>query len=606
MLYSSHNGKKQLKLVLMNVSDAQKTKKQKTVIRSGVSAFLAFAASILCVNSDQEATAYGDTRSVSLYYTHTKETLDITYKRNGYYDQDAIKKLSYHLRDWRRDEPTNMDPKLFDVLWEVYREAGYEGQTINVVSAYRSPETNGMLRRRSRAVAKHSQHTLGKAMDTTMPGVSMSKIREIGVRLQRGGVGYYPTAGTPFVHLDVGGVRAWPRLSSSQLLRLFPDQRTVHLPSDGPPLAGYQEALADIQRYGGSIGGSDEEEGNGRGLFAALFGGGGSKSSRATSSRSGGTQLALANTTSSGDDAGSKSFFLNNGSPERVDIAPSVRTSNRITRLKIEPKPIPTAPIQAAPQQAEPVQPTAPVQIQQPVQQIQFASLRPKPIEDEFNSATTAPVIPLPPTNRPPAIAEQPATSPLIAAIVPMPPRRPNDFVVLASLTTASVPFPPSRPTNFGKTRVASLDDGYFPTTPVAQSAAEPIQAPPVIMGRIAPKSSALGFAASETASQSPRVASSASVVSSASVTSAPRTSAAKKEIAQQNVTLDTLMSQVAVQDNRGASKRVETPQVSKLVQSGIVATKFESFAPKTLVAGKFTSGLTPTLGASFIKSATE
>jgi uncharacterized protein YcbK (DUF882 family) len=571
----------------MNASNTQKTKKQKLAMRNGISAILAFAASVICMNSNQEATAYGDTRTISLYYTHTKETLNATYKRNGYYDQAAIKQLSYHLRDWRRDEPTNMDPKLFDVLWEVYREAGYEGQTINVVSAYRSPETNGMLRRRSRAVAKHSQHTLGKAMDTTMPGVSMSKIREIGVRLQRGGVGYYPTAGTPFVHLDVGGVRAWPRLSSSQLVRLFPDQRTVHLPSDGPPLAGYQEALADIQRYGGSIGGSDEEEGNGRGLFAALFGGGGSKSSRAPTSRAGGTQLALAST-SSGDDAGSKSFFLNNGTPERVDITPSVKSSSRITRVKIEPKPIPT---QVAPAIVEAVKEPAPAQVQQPVvqpvQQIQLASLRPKPIEDEFNSS--APVIPLPPNNRP-AVTEQPVTSPLISAIIPMPPRRPNELIQLASLSTINIPLPPSRPTNFGKTRIASLDEGYFPTTP----AAEPVQIPPVIMGRIAPKSSALGFAASDAPQQSPRIAVLA------------RNTGAKKESAAQNVTLDTLMSQIAVQDSRTTSKRVEAPQVNKIVQGGIVATKFESTSPKTLIAGKFTAGLTPTLGASFVKNATE
>jgi uncharacterized protein YcbK (DUF882 family) len=572
----------------MNAYFAQKTKKQRLAIRSGISAILAFAASVLCINSNQEATAYGDTRSISLYYTHTKETLNATYKRNGYYDQAAIKQLSYHLRDWRRDEPTNMDPKLFDVLWEVYREAGYEGQTINVVSAYRSPETNGMLRRRSRAVAKHSQHTLGKAMDTTMPGVPMSKIREIGVRLQRGGVGYYPTAGTPFVHLDVGGVRAWPRLSSSQLVRLFPDQRTVHLPSDGPPLAGYQEALADIQRYGGSIGGSDEEEGNGRGLFAALFGGGGSKSSRAPTSRAGGTQLALAGT-SSGDDTGSKSFFLNNGTPERVDITPSVKSSSRITRVKIEPKPIPT---QVVPAIVEAVKEPAPAQVQQPVvqpvQQIQLASLRPKPLEDEFNS--NAPVIPLPPTNRPPTIADQPASASLISAIIPMPPRRPNELVQLTSLSTINIPLPPSRPTNFEKTRIASLDDGYFPTTP----AAEPAPIPSVIMGRIPPKSNALGFSPTEATQRSLQIA------------AAYRNTAAKKEAAAQNVTLDTLMSQVAEQDNRTASKRVETPQVNKLVQSGIVATKFESISPKTLVAGKFTTGLTPTLGASFVKNATE
>ena len=70
-----------------------------------------------------------------------------------------------------------------------------------------------------------------------MPGLSMEKLREIGMRMQRGGVGYYPNANTPFVHLDVGGVRHWPRMSYDQLARLFPDGKTVHIPSNGKPLA---------------------------------------------------------------------------------------------------------------------------------------------------------------------------------------------------------------------------------------------------------------------------------------------------------------------------------------------------------------------------------
>ncbi|MFX7776502.1 DUF882 domain-containing protein, partial [Acinetobacter baumannii] len=68
--------------------------------------------------------------------------------------------------------------------------------------------------------------------------------------LQRGGVGFYPTSGSPFVHLDTGGIRHWPRMTREQLVKVFPDGRTVHLPTDGTPLKGYELAKADIERRG--------------------------------------------------------------------------------------------------------------------------------------------------------------------------------------------------------------------------------------------------------------------------------------------------------------------------------------------------------------------
>ena len=97
-------------------------------------------------------------------------------------------------------------------------------------------------------MARHSQHTLGKAIDFYIPGVPLDKLRATAMRLQGGGVGYYPTSGSPFVHLDVGNVRAWPRMTREQLVKLFPDGRTVHLPTDGTPLPGYELALADVER----------------------------------------------------------------------------------------------------------------------------------------------------------------------------------------------------------------------------------------------------------------------------------------------------------------------------------------------------------------------
>src|SRR5207302_705598 len=93
---------------------------------------------------------------------------------------------------------------------------------------------------------------LGRAMDFFIPGVPLETQREAGLRLQRGGVGYYPSSGSPFIHLDVGSVRYWPRMTRAQLAKVFPDGRTVHVPTDGHPLSGYALALADIQKRGSS------------------------------------------------------------------------------------------------------------------------------------------------------------------------------------------------------------------------------------------------------------------------------------------------------------------------------------------------------------------
>jgi uncharacterized protein YcbK (DUF882 family) len=199
----------------------------------------------------ETAAANGDTRTLTLHHIHTDENITITYKRDGRYDEAALKKLDHFLRDWRKEEEVHMDPLLFDVIWEVSREIGPD-KVIQVVCGYRSPATNAMLRRRSGGVAEFSQHTLGKAMDFFIPGASLEDTREAGLRLQRGGVGYYPTSGSPFVHMDVGSVRHWPRMSREQLVRVFPNGRTVHIPSDGQPLSGYAQALADIQKRGSS------------------------------------------------------------------------------------------------------------------------------------------------------------------------------------------------------------------------------------------------------------------------------------------------------------------------------------------------------------------
>ncbi|MEM8812096.1 MAG: DUF882 domain-containing protein [Pseudomonadota bacterium] len=193
------------------------------------------------------APAHAEKRTLKLFNTHTHETITVTFKKNGRYIPSAIRELNRFLRDWRRNEATKMDPKLFDLVWEVYKKTGAT-KPIHVVSAYRSPATNNMLRSRSRGVARNSQHTQGRAMDFFIPGVSPAKLRAAGLRKEVGGVGYYPRSKTPFVHLDTGRVRHWPRMTRSQLARVFPDGKTIHIPSDGKPMPRYKQALADRNR----------------------------------------------------------------------------------------------------------------------------------------------------------------------------------------------------------------------------------------------------------------------------------------------------------------------------------------------------------------------
>jgi uncharacterized protein YcbK (DUF882 family) len=266
------------------VSEPQ-TSRVRAAARVGLRALVGLSAAaatlLLGTRGTQDAVANGDTRTLSFIQEHTKDTATVTFKRNGSYDSEALKQLNWLLRDWRLDEQTRMDPRLFDIVWAVYREVGSR-EPVHIVSGYRSPQTNSMLRRRSRAVSEQSQHMRGKAMDFFLPDVPMSRVREVGMRLQDGGVGFYPTSANPFVHLDVGSVRAWPRMSRDQLARLFPDGKTVHLPRDGKPLEGYELAKAEVLAKGGTVGGvttyAEEDTGSRKSLWAMLFGDGGGDS----------------------------------------------------------------------------------------------------------------------------------------------------------------------------------------------------------------------------------------------------------------------------------------------------------------------------------------
>lgn len=420
----------------------------------------------------QNAIANGDTRTITIRHMHTKEELTVTFRRDGRYVAEALEKLNWALRDWRSDEPIKMDPRLFDVAWEVHRTVGSE-QPFHVVSAYRSPGTNSMLRRRSRGVAKHSQHMLGKAMDFYLPDTPTVRIREAGMRLQRGGVGFYPGAHTPFVHLDAGSVRSWPRMTRDQLVRLFPDEKTVHLPADGQPMAGYELAKADILSRGGSVAGyaaADLDEGavisSGRkSLWAALFGGDDEEADarpqrgRAASPKPQPTVMAYARqgyADSNAEDGGTR-FGASLVAPAPVEATPQAPRPSRAPT--IEPQPAQMAALAPAPAAADakPKLIDAPLPIarpggltlpQTPGQQgaVQVAAL---PLQ--AGALAFAPQ--LAPGARPGE--EQKLT------LASLPPRRPGEMTTLIESVVAgkptAAPLPPSRPVAFANLATAAL-----------------------------------------------------------------------------------------------------------------------------------------------------
>ncbi len=166
------------------------------------------------------APSHASKRVISFYSLNTGESLTVTYKRNGRYIPRAMKQLDYILRDWRANSSRRMDPKVIDLVWDLHNELG-SNKPIHLVSGYRSPKTNAKRRRQSRGVAKRSRHIHGQAIDLYFPDVALKTLRESALIKQRGGVGYYPRSRKPFVHIDTGTVRHWPRMPAQAYARLL-------------------------------------------------------------------------------------------------------------------------------------------------------------------------------------------------------------------------------------------------------------------------------------------------------------------------------------------------------------------------------------------------
>ena len=148
-------------------------------------------------------------RVLSFFHTHTGERLKTAYCCGGEYQPEALRSVNHILRDFRANEIKPIDPKLLDLLHELSGTLETD-QPFHIISGYRSPNTNTMLRDRGGAhtgVASRSLHMVGQAIDIRVPGVTLDHLRGAARALKIGGVGYYPDSN--FVHVDVGRVRYW-------------------------------------------------------------------------------------------------------------------------------------------------------------------------------------------------------------------------------------------------------------------------------------------------------------------------------------------------------------------------------------------------------------
>jgi uncharacterized protein YcbK (DUF882 family) len=151
-------------------------------------------------------TELGSDRSLSFLHTHTGERLEADYFQGGQYQPDCLAQVNRLLRDFRTDEVHPIDPALLDILFTLQVRIGREG-VFEVISGYRSPATNEMLRRTTEGVAQHSMHLEGRAIDVRLEGFATSRLAAAARSVGGGGVGFYPAS--DFVHVDTGRVRFW-------------------------------------------------------------------------------------------------------------------------------------------------------------------------------------------------------------------------------------------------------------------------------------------------------------------------------------------------------------------------------------------------------------
>ncbi|UCE04236.1 MAG: DUF882 domain-containing protein [Candidatus Latescibacterota bacterium] len=191
---------------LNNADRDERIEEQAVSRRTMLRRLLAGMSGIVLLQPWRHVARAAQERRLRFFHTHTGEWLSIVYFAEGEYRAGALEEVDRFLRDFRTGDVHRIDPKLLDVLHAIQEATESQG-TFEVISAYRSPTTNDMLRRRSGGVAKKSLHMQGAAIDVRLTDVETSLLRDAALKLKRGGVGYYPQS--DFVHVDTGRVRRW-------------------------------------------------------------------------------------------------------------------------------------------------------------------------------------------------------------------------------------------------------------------------------------------------------------------------------------------------------------------------------------------------------------
>jgi len=149
---------------------------------------------------------FSSERALAFDNLHTGEKMKAIYWQQGTYMPQALADINYILRDYRTGEVKEIDTDLLDLLFALHQKLGSK-VPFNIISGYRSPETNALLCSMSKGVVNNSLHIHGKAIDIRLPGYELKTLRRAAADLRRGGVGYYPDS--DFVHVDVGRIRYW-------------------------------------------------------------------------------------------------------------------------------------------------------------------------------------------------------------------------------------------------------------------------------------------------------------------------------------------------------------------------------------------------------------